>query len=256
MSISNEILPSVPQITTECGFGPTRPSGRVPPPPLSGPRTPRSPAPSPPHAHGRRFPGWGAAATASPTGAEFHGSTGASPRSPQSQIIPSGKDAPGPVNITELCSQRGSFSEENEGRGKRSRIAGSERRSPEPPSTALGPTFLWMELFCCASGRRQPRCLQLQETRTRPQPLSPHRLGDPSRATSLGETFSRFAYGAKLRSDRETHSRQTFLWKGKFLIGFTSALHGAPYRRAGNQGSYRLSHWGHRMRHPHAGITL
>lgn len=53
--------------------------------------------------------------------------TGASPRSPQSQIIPAGKGAPGPVNSTELCSRRGGFSEENEGRGKRSRAAGSER---------------------------------------------------------------------------------------------------------------------------------
>lgn len=116
MCISNEILPSVPQITTERSSGPTRPSGPVPPLPLLGPRTPCSPAPSPPHTHGRRFPGWGAAATAATKGADFHGSTGASPRNPQSQIIPSEKGAPGPVNITELCSQRGSFSEENEGR--------------------------------------------------------------------------------------------------------------------------------------------
>jgi len=72
MCIGNEILPSVPQITTERRSGPTRPPGRVPPLPLLGPRTPRCPAPSPPRAHGRRFPGRGAAATASRTGTEFH----------------------------------------------------------------------------------------------------------------------------------------------------------------------------------------
>lgn len=36
MCIGNEILPSVPQITTERRSGPTRPPGRVPPLPLWG----------------------------------------------------------------------------------------------------------------------------------------------------------------------------------------------------------------------------
>lgn len=67
----------------------------------------------------------------------------------------------------------------------------------------MGPTSLWMELFRCASGRRQPQCLQLRATRTRPRPRSPHRVCNPPRATSPRETFSRFARGAKLRSARD-----------------------------------------------------
>lgn len=100
-------------------------------------------------------------------------------------------------------------------------------------------------LSAFSSGQPEPsRGLVARTACVIPPEQLPH--ARPSAALPAGQSFAL----------PETRSRQTFLSKGKFLIGFTSALHSAPYRRAGNQGSYRLSRWGQRGHRPHARITL